>query len=76
MGKKKDSFYFSSWLNKTIFKLLSNIHTQRTKSSVTRNQTRKTVSFMGFAFPFIYVYITFLKEENKDKGHDSCISMD
>ena len=62
--------------NLRFFKLLSNIHTQKTKSSVTRNQTRKTVSFMRFAFSFIYVYITFLKEENKDKGHDSCISMD
>lgn len=70
-------------IHDTIKKIESNLkfsnyskHTHiRTKSSVTRNQTRKTVSFMGFAFSFIYVYITFWKE-NKDKGHDSCISMD
>lgn len=63
--------------NLRIFKLLSNhTHTHRTKSTMTRNQTRKTVSFMGIAFSFIYVYIAFLKKENKDKGHDSCISID
>lgn len=67
--------------NLGIFKLPSSIHithkhTQRTKSTMTRNQTRKTFSFRGIAFSFIYVYIAFLKEENKDKGHDSCISMD
>lgn len=43
---------------------------------MTRNQARKTASFMGTVFSFIYVYIAFFKEENKDKGHDSCISMD
>lgn len=60
----------------TVLKHIAHIHIHTHKSIVTRKERRKTVHFMGIAFFFIYVYIAFLKEENKDKGHYGCISMD
>ena len=50
----------------TALKHIAHTH-PHTQSMVTRKERRKTVHFMGIAFSFIYVYIAFLKEENKEK---------